>query len=97
MNVTKTVNALKARKNLGQLLEEVYYKGDQYVIERAGRPMAAVVPIWQLEEWQKRRQRFFGMVGELWEKNKPVRPDVIEQEVEEAARAARAKATRRKV
>jgi prevent-host-death family protein len=96
MDVTKTVNALKARRNLGQLLEEVYYKGDQYVIERAGRPMAAVVPIWQLEEWQKRRQRFFGMVGELWEKNEPVRPDVIEQEVEEATRAARAKAARRK-
>ena len=96
MDMTKTVNALKARRNLGQLLEEVYYKGDQYVIERAGRPMAAVVPIWQLEEWQKRRQRFFGMVGELWEKNEPVRPDVIEQEVKEATRAARAKATRRK-
>ena len=95
--MTKTINALKARKNLGQLLEEVYYNGDQYVIERAGRPMAAVVPIWQLQVWQKRRQRFFGMVGELWEKNKQVSPDVIEQEVEEAARAARAKATRRKV
>jgi hypothetical protein len=36
MDVVKKVNALKARKNLGQLLEEVYYKGDQYVIERAG-------------------------------------------------------------
>jgi len=94
--VTKRINALKARKNLGQLLEEVYYNGDQYVIERAGRPMAAVVPVWQLEEWQKRRQRFFGMVGELWQKNKKVKPDVIEREVEDAGRAVRAKATRRK-
>ena len=94
--MTKRVNALKARKNLGQLLEEVYYNGDQYVIERAGRPMAAVVPVWQLEEWQKRRQRFFGMVGELWQKNKKVKPDVIEREVEDAGRAVRAKAMRRK-
>jgi prevent-host-death family protein len=94
--VTKRVNALKARRNLGQLLEEVYYKGDQYVIERAGRPMAAVVPVWQLEEWQKRRQRFFGMVGELWQRNKKVTPDVIEREVEDAGRTVRAKATRRK-
>jgi hypothetical protein len=30
----KTVNALKARKLLGQLWEEVFYKGDHYVIER---------------------------------------------------------------
>ncbi len=94
--MAKTVNALKARKNLGQLLEEVYYKGDQYVIERAGRPMAAVVPVWQLEEWQKRRKRFFGMVEELWKQNKKLKPAVIEREVQEAVRAVRAKATRRK-
>jgi prevent-host-death family protein len=96
LDVTKTVNALKARKNLGQLLEEVYYKGDQYVIERAGRPMAAVVPVWQLEEWQDRRDRFFGMVEELRRKNKAVKPEVIEREVEESVRAVRAKTTRRK-
>lgn len=94
--MTKTVNALKARKNLGQLLEEVYYKGDQYVIERAGRPMAAIVPVWQLEEWQKRRDRFFGMLEELRRKNKAVKPEVIEREVKEAIRAVRAKTTRRK-
>jgi len=49
----KTINALKARQNFGQMLEEVYYKGDQFIIERAGKPMAAVVPLSQLEEWQK--------------------------------------------
>ncbi len=94
--MAKTVNALKARKNLGQLLEEVYYRGDQYIIERAGRPMAAVVPVWQLAEWQKRRDRFFGMVGELRRKNKAVKLDVIEREVEDSVRAVRAKTTRRK-
>ena len=49
----KKINALKARQNFGQMLEEVYYKGDQFIIERAGKPMAAVVPLWQLEELQK--------------------------------------------
>jgi len=45
----KTINALKARQNLGQLLEEVFYQDAQFIIERAGRPMAAVVPVWQIE------------------------------------------------
>ncbi len=93
----KKVNALKARQNLGQLLEEVYYKGDQYVIERAGKPMAAVVPLWQLEEWQKRRERFFGAVEELQQQNQEVEPEVIEQEVRKAIRAVRTKASRGKV
>ena len=92
----KKVSALKARQNLGQLLEEVYYKGDQYVIERAGKPMAAVVPLWQLEEWQKRRERFFGAVEELQQQNQEVEPEVIEQEVRKAIRAVRTTASRGK-
>lgn len=95
--MVKKVNALKARQNLGQLLEEVYYKGDQYIIERAGKPMAAVVPIWQLEEWQKRRERFFKMVEETQAKSQEVPPEVIAQEVREAVQAVRAKASRRKI
>jgi prevent-host-death family protein len=95
--VVKKVNALKARQNLGQLLEEVYYKGDQYIIERAGKPMAAVVPIWQLEEWQKRRARFFSMVQDTQAQNQEVPPEVIAQEVREAVQAVRTKASRRKV
>jgi prevent-host-death family protein len=95
--MVKKINALKARKNLGQLLEEVYYRGDQYVIERAGRPMAAVVPIWQLEEHQKRQKKFFGLVEKTWERNKKAKPELIEREVEEAVRAVRAQIRRKKV
>lgn len=91
----RKVNALKVRKNLGQLLEEVYYKGDQYVIERAGRPMAAVVPVWQLKEWRERRARFFGMVDELRSKSKKLKPEVVEREVADAVRAVRTRSRRR--
>ena len=94
--MVKKMNALKARQNLGQLLEEVYYKDDQYVIERAGRPMAAVVPVWQLEDWKKRRGRLFGAVREVWRKNQKEKTVVIEREVEEAVSKVRTKNPRRK-
>ena len=95
--MVKKVNALNARKRLGRLLEEVYYKGDQYVIERAGRPMAAVVPVWYLEEREKRGERFFGMVEEVWQRTKRLKPEVIEREVKQAIQAVRGRAGRRKV
>lgn len=95
--MVRKISALKVRQNLGQLLEEVYYKGGQYVIERAGRPMAAVVPVWQLKEWQERRARFFGMVDELRSKGKKLKPKVIEREVADAVRAVRARSRRRAV
>ncbi len=95
--MVKKINALKARQNLGQLLEEVYYKGDQFIVERAGRPMAAVVPVWQLEEQSKRRERFFATVDEIRQKNRGVKSAVVEREVGEAVKAVRAKAGRSKV
>jgi prevent-host-death family protein len=53
----QTINAMKARQNFGEMLAQVYYKGDRFVIERAGRPMAALVPLGLLEEWQKQHGR----------------------------------------
>ena len=51
----RIINAVKAREKLGQLLNEVYYKGDLAIIERDGRPMAALIPLSLLEEVQKLR------------------------------------------
>jgi prevent-host-death family protein len=49
----RKINALKARQTLGTLLEEVFYREEQFIIERAGKPMAALVPISQLEQRRK--------------------------------------------
>jgi prevent-host-death family protein len=92
----KKVNALKARQNFGQIVEEVYYKGDQFIIERAGKPMAAVVPLWQLEDRSQRRERLSANVGKVWQSNAKLQPIVIEREVEEAVRAVRTRAGRKK-
>jgi len=85
----KTVNAVKARGSLGQILEEVYYRGDQYVIERSGKPMAAVVPVEQYEQWRTEREVFFQLVDEIRKGNKNARPEKIEQDVAAARRQAR--------
>ncbi len=95
MDVIKRVNALKARQQLGQLLEEVYYRGDQYIIERAGKPMAAVVPVWFIDAWQQRREQFFAMIDAVHARNADVPPDVIEHDVAEAVQQVRHEAAQR--
>ncbi len=93
--MVKKVNALRARQNLGQVLEEVYYKGDCYVIERAGKPMAAVVPVWVLREYEASRERLFGMVKKAQDRNKGAKPARLEREVAEAVAAVRRRPRRR--
>ena len=92
----KRVNAIKARQNLGKLLEEVYYQDDQFVIERAGKPMAAVIPLWQLKDWQKKRERLFVAVEEVHQAYQKVRPEKIERDVHDALLAVRTQTRRKK-
>lgn len=40
----RRISAVEARKRLGDILESVHYRGDEVVIERAGKPMAVVIP-----------------------------------------------------
>jgi len=85
----KTISALDARRKLGQLLEEVFYQGNQFIVERAGKPMAVVVPISQYRQWKEKRERFFALIDEVREKNKDTPSEVLEAEVEEAVQAVR--------
>jgi len=89
ITMTKTLTALKARQNLGEVLEEVYYKGDQYIIERAGKPMAAIVPLWQIQERSQLRARLFQKIQSVWDANRTVKPEIVEREVAEAVAAVR--------
>ncbi len=90
----RTVSAVEARKRLGEILESVYYRGDEVIIERAGKPMAVVVPSSRYEAFERRQQRSRDRVMELirmnWEKNKGVSPEVIERDIELAIREVRA-------
>lgn len=40
---------MKARHGLGEMLNRVAIGRDQFIIERDGRPMAAVIPVDQLD------------------------------------------------
>lgn len=55
----KLIGAFEARRQLGKILKEVSGKGDRYVVEYHGEPVAAVVPMHLYEQWKRRREAFF--------------------------------------
>lgn len=92
----RTISAVEARKRFGDILSGVYYRGDEVVIERAGKPMAVVIPTSRYEVMERDRQRLFDMIEEVHERTKNVPPEVIEQEIQEAIREVRAEAASRR-
>lgn len=86
----RTVNAVEARKQFGRLLEEVYYQSRRVIIERAGRPMAVLVPLEQYEQWQAQRKAFFAMIDEVQQRTQSTPAESLEATIAEAVAAARA-------
>jgi prevent-host-death family protein len=80
----KMINALKARQNLGTLLNEVLLKNDQFIIERNGKPMAAVIPVWQFEQWKEKREAFFKMIDSVHKRNEKLSQKTLEKDIQEA-------------
>jgi len=91
----RTISAVEARKRLGEILESVYYRGDEVVIERAGKPMAVVIPSSRYEAMNRNRERMWDLIEKAQQRNKDVPPEVIEREIEEAIREVRAEARTR--
>jgi prevent-host-death family protein len=62
----KTVAALEVRKRFGQILDEAA-AGEQIVIERAGRPVAALIPLSDFHEVSAdtRRQRRLEAIDDI--------------------------------
>jgi prevent-host-death family protein len=90
----RTLSAVEARKKLGEVLDGVYYRGDEVVIERAGKPLAVVVPAHIYENMERRREEFWQIVEDLRERNKDVPAEVLQAEVDEAIREVREERTR---
>lgn len=83
MTMTKTTTAIKARRNLGQLLEKAFYRGDEFIIERAGKPMAVLIPIQEFKRCQKQREKDFALFDEVRAKAE-AKSSQVEKDVTEA-------------
>lgn len=91
----RTVTALDARRRLGELLESVYHRGDEVVIERAGKPMAVVIPAARYEAMERNRERLFAMIDQVHERNKDAPVEIIQADVDEAIAKIRKQAAPR--
>lgn len=84
----KSIGAFDVRRRFGRVLQEVIAKGDRFVVERHGEPVAAVVPIEVYRQWKRGREFFFDQLHQAQERSN-LDPDEADQLAAEAVRATR--------
>lgn len=84
----KIVGAFEIRRNLGKVLQDIAARGDRYIVERHGEPIAAVVPVEVYEQWKRSRNRFFEQLRRAQE-NANLSPEEAEALADEAVQSIR--------
>lgn len=80
----KTVSAIKARQNLGQVMNEVALKDDEYIVERAGKPLVAIIPVERYLSLKRGREDFFRLYDKLQKQAAETDQAALDADLEEA-------------
>ncbi len=71
----------EAREKLSEMVEQVQYQGETYIISRHGKPAVALVSIEVYENWKGQRKAFFDAIRTIQEANKNVDPEQVLEDV----------------
>ena len=85
----KRISAIKVIQNLGQVMNEVALKEDEYIVERAGKPLIAIIPIEEYQRMKKEKDEFFQMFEEVQKDVRPGSEKAIDIEIEAAVKSSR--------
>lgn len=85
----RRISALKARQNLGQVMNEVALRGDEYIIERAGKPLVAIISVEKYQSMQEELEGFFESLGEMRANVKKEDSNVMDSLINEAVKSYR--------
>lgn len=86
----RRISAVKVRQNLGEVMNEVALRRDDYIIERAGKPLVAIIPMEKYRKLQKDLEDFYSDVKAFQERANGVASKVVEEAIDEAVAAAKA-------
>jgi prevent-host-death family protein len=89
MKMLKKISAMKVRQSLGQVMNEVSLRGDDYIVERAGKPLVAIIPMEKYQRLQKDREGALQALNGIWQKMENADSKEVESLVNEAVRKTR--------
>jgi prevent-host-death family protein len=89
--MAKRMSAKDARSKFSDLLGRVNYGGEEVIIERSGRPVAAVIPVPVYERLVAERKTRFEVIDRVRSRLPEASIEAIESDVREAIAKVRSR------
>jgi prevent-host-death family protein len=87
--MTIFIGARDLRQKFAEILGKVGFGGDVAVVEKSGKPMAAIIPIEMYQQLVAEREARFQIVEKIRKAQKELPVEEIEKDVNEAIQRAR--------
>jgi prevent-host-death family protein len=88
--MTKHVGAKEARSRFSELIGSVRFGNEEVILERSGKPMAAMIPIEMYERLVAERRTRFEVLDRIRSRLPDIPPEDIERDVADAVSKVRA-------
>ena len=61
-------------RGLGDIINQAHYRGDEFLVQRRGKPLVAIIPYHTYEQLQKQRADSFSVFHDIRDANPNARP-----------------------
>lgn len=85
----REITAMDARKNFGELLNEVKYRHDSVLIKKAGKPIAALIDVDLFEKIRVLKYQFDDLTNELGKTYEGISIEDSENEIKKALKKSK--------
>ena len=88
-----TVSMMELRNQPGTVLDRVFYRNESFVVEKAGEPRAAIIPVRAYNDWQRHKQEakadLFKMIDKIQARTSKYDPKEVQAAIDEAVEAVK--------
>lgn len=87
----QSISTQDLKSRIGEVMDAVRLRGDRYIVERKGRPVAALVPLSVHESYERHRRELFALMDDVAQRHRDLAPEQIEAMIEQAINEVRRK------
>ena len=87
--MARRISAREARSRFSDVMGSVHYGGEEIILERSGRPVAAVIPVSTYERLVAERRIRFEVIDRIRSRVPETSPEEIDKDVTRAIAKAR--------
>jgi len=89
--MVKRMSAKEARDRFAEILGQVHYGKDTVIVEKQGKPVAAVISMEEYARFTEARTEPFRVLDRIWARNRNADPAQVQADVDAARAEVRAR------